>query len=77
MVKRLKQATNEYASPPLPLSLSPGIRDLYSKRASRQKEFHKRPLSAANTYAVVTVSWTRIPLVLVATLTDHATRDRL
>eukprot|EP00904_Undaria_pinnatifida_P005632 jgi/Undpi1/2199/HiC_scaffold_12.g05585.m1 len=36
-------------------SASVGVRDLYSKRASRQKEFHRRPLSAANTYAVVTV----------------------
>lgn len=34
----------------------PGVRDFYSKRASRQRAFHKRPLSAANTYAVVTVS---------------------
>ncbi|CAM9551753.1 unnamed protein product [Ascophyllum nodosum] len=32
-----------------------GVRDMFSKRASRHKEFHKRPLSAANTYAVVTV----------------------
>ncbi|CAM9886016.1 unnamed protein product, partial [Ectocarpus fasciculatus] len=36
-------------------SVSVGVRDFYSKRASRQREFHKRPLSAANTYAVVTV----------------------
>ncbi|CAM9259606.1 unnamed protein product [Scytosiphon promiscuus] len=36
-------------------SASVGVRDFYSKRASRQREFHKRPLSAANTYAVVTV----------------------
>eukprot|EP00903_Cladosiphon_okamuranus_P012883 g12031.t1 len=36
-------------------SASVGIRDFYSKRASRQRAFHKRPLSAANTYAVVTV----------------------
>ncbi|CAM9347271.1 unnamed protein product, partial [Hapterophycus canaliculatus] len=36
-------------------SASVGVRDYYSKRASRQREFHKRPLSAANTYAVVTV----------------------
>lgn len=37
-----------------------GVRDMFSKRAGKQREFHKRPLSAANTYAVVTVSRARI-----------------